>query len=303
MTQLPPDPLNDLTDPTISDAAPNDGPPAVPESPVPDPTPTGPSQDDFDAMKTDLANYQKMADALAAQDIKTHADLTRRLANPSSDDLRTIFQEALGKETQPTPVPVPANEPLNESTIAAMIAKALGEQQASQASERYNEAASAEASLRARIFNDPRFDAIMQKATYEQAFKGEKGGAAKALAILGDNLLYERGTKNPDGVYRPVTDPAAVSEVTNTLATLLSELKAVTLHELSAEPTAPSAPDAPAGGDVDTLLIDLVDSYGEIGGMGNEGSDKEDAAIRATYEGAYRAALAQGGNLPASQSV
>lgn len=299
-------------EPTIIEAGAGEAPPTseTPESTIasvdttPDPEkPAGPSQADFDTLTTQVAEYKQMAEALAAQNIRTHDDLTKRFQTPSTDDLKGIFQDVLGQKTQPTPAPVAATEPPTMDAIKTMVADMFGQQAQQQATQQFTDAASVEASLKARVLSDPRFDPIMQKATFDQAWGGEKGGAAKALAILGDHLLYERGLKNaPDGVYRPVTDTAAVGEVADSLNEILSELKAATLHELSSEPGTIQDPDAPAADDLSGVLIDLKDTYGDLGGS-DERSDKEDAAIRATFEKSYRAAMAAGGNLPASQAV
>ena len=269
------------------------------------PTPSVPSptftQEQYDTLVKQNEDFGAMAKALQEQGIRTQSDLTQRFAAQTPDQLKALIQEALGTQTTPAApkTPVTPAGPMDSDQIKDLIQKSFAERDTQQADHQYLMAASTEAELKARVLNDPRFKSITQGATFEESWKGEKGGAAQMLALAVDHFMYQRGLLGPDGAYRPVTDPAAVSEISSKLAGLVNNLRAATLHELSTEPTGIAPPDAPAVPPVD-VQIDAGEQWGFMTEEDAAQRRLQDTAVRATYEQTVRAIQAQEQMAPAS---
>lgn len=295
----------------IADAGVPDPEPTL--DPTPEPTPETYSKEQYDEVQAQVTAYNTMASLLKEAGVTSVDSLKQRLTAPTTESIKELFKGALGQKDPAEPV-TPAAVPgtMTPEAVSAIVRQALAESEQARTDHAYQEAVVSEASLKAKIIGDPRFAAIVQKASFDQAWEGKKGGAAKTLAVLADHLLYERGLKSPDGTYRPVTDPAAVSEVTDTLAALFNELKAVTLHQISQDSPGIEAPDplsaegvAPTGIDPtpDDMLSSLWDDDSLMEGDAEAAKRSEAAkrAIAATFEKSYRQAAAAGGQLPLSQ--
>jgi hypothetical protein len=307
--------MAEVGDKVVAGETPPETPPeSPPAGETPPAEPKTYSEEEYGAVQSQVEGFSTMAQLLKDAGVTSVEALKSRLAAPTTDSLKELFQDALGQKppAEPATTPPPAGT-LTPESVAEMIGQAMAAQEQQRADRAFQDAMSAEAALKQRIFNDPRFAAVTQKGGYDQAWKGEKGRAAKTLAVLADHLLYERGLKSPDGTYHPVTDSAAVSEITEELAAFLNELKAVTLHEISRDATGIEPPDAPVSAEgaappgatpsPEDMLAALWDDDSLL--EGDEEAAKRSkaakAAIAKTFETSYRKAAAAGGQLPLSQ--
>ena len=294
-------------DPTINDSTPT--PAATPTPPLDaggdkpdaDASKDTVSQAEYDKLQTQVDSYKAMETALSGAGIKTADELTARFKQPSPADFTKLIQDALKPSADPPATPqVPAA--MTADQIDKLVNDKLAVLAQDQAQRAYETAATTEADLKSRVLSDPAFKAIMQGATFEQACKGEKGLAAKLLAMHADNLFYERGLTGQDGAYQPVTSAAIVDDVVQTLRKTVLEMRAATLLEGSTEPTSPEAPDAPSQSPHEPIQVDLATEE-LLSQDAVDSRKKQDAAVRQTFEQSYKQSMAGQLGVPLSQSV
>jgi hypothetical protein len=127
------------------------------------------------------------------------------------------------------------------------------------------------------------------------------------VAFLADQLLFERGSQNPTGVYRPVTDPSAIGDVVGEISDFLKELKAVAILDAAQEPDGVETPGllggraAQAG---DPVKVDLADPRDMLwSARYAKEREKEQEVVASLMKQVFQRELAAQEAAPLSQSL
>lgn len=289
-------------------------------SPTPSPAGTGVGPDiatltkERDSLTAQLAAAQPILAALQRAGVKSVDDLARALPPPRPDP--NSIEEIIKGIFAPKPIPgtPPRTTPESPSTagttedVGALVSRAITAYEQKQNERAYEDAARTEASLRAKIVGDKAFNRIMGGLSFEDARAGKgKSKAAKAVAFLADQLLFERGSQNPTGVYRPVTDPSAIGDVVGEISDFLKELKAVAILDAAQEPDGVETPGllggraAQAG---DPVKVDLADPRDMLwSARYAKEREKEQEVVASLMKQVFQRELAAQEAAPLSQSL
>lgn len=151
--------------------------------------------------------------------------------------------------------PQPAATPTDLSKMSTGDVQALIDQtvlqsltrfQQTQNQQQFNDATAVEARFIGELLKAPAYKSIVGEHNFDALMAGKGSAAGNALAIITDQLMYERGVKDPQtGQMRPVTDPTVVAEVGKQLQGMMAELQAAAILSASQDPNAIESPDAP----------------------------------------------------------
>lgn len=258
---------------------------------------------------TEFVDTFKESGITTAEDLRTSLGVLKTIRQQAGDkDLTQVFDALINPPPdEPAPRAKPKSPPISENLtqddLVALITRQVGDAvnkvRQHEAQTQYDEAASTEARLRAKVLQDPRFKEIIGETTFEDAYGGKGSKSARIAAILADHLFFEHGSRNPEGSYRPVTRESEIKDIADEMADLFTALKAATLLEASTEPSSTTETGRPKETSDEEPLstVDIGDQW-----IFDEGRrSKEDEAVQKTFEKVFREAVAKGSGLPLSQ--
>ncbi len=132
-----------------------------------------------------------------------------------------------------------------QTLMQQTIVQSLTQVQQAQNQQRFNDETSIESRLIGDILKDEAFKRIAGDHDFDALMTGKGSAAGNALAVLADQFMFQRGTKDVNGQTRPVTDPTVAAEVRKQLQEVMAELQAAAVLAASQDPNAIEGPDAP----------------------------------------------------------
>jgi hypothetical protein len=295
----------------VNDATTGKPPEETVAEPKAEETPAAIDPAEFTRLQGIEAEHKKMGgfvEALRGAGITTAEDLTTNLSliksmKQGGGDFQKVLEGLLKGEKPPQPkkeAKDAATAGLTAEDVTKLVTEALEKRDQAAKETVYNESLTSEEKLKEKVFEDSRFAKLFMKdgkrVTFADAWAGEAGPVARALAVFADHEFYERGTKNSSGAYQPVTDPSAVKEVADSVAAMYKNLRAATVLEASAEP---NDADTGAGSPEDVSTTTVAGSP-----FGSEAErDAFDSEVSKTVQRVARQIGAQRTGQPASRGV
>lgn len=179
--------------------------------------------------------------------------LSRINQNPAMKqvmDSLAVADPAVDPTGGSTDKPAPTDlSKMTAADVTALVNQAvlqnLTQYQQTQNQQQFDNATVAESKLIGEMLKDPAYKSFVKEYDFDALIAGKGGAAGNALAILADQLMYQRGVKDPQtGQMRPVTDATVAAEVGKQLKGMMTELRTAAVLAASQDPNSIENPDA-----------------------------------------------------------
>ena len=204
------------------------------------------------------------ADALDKQ-----LDLLSRInQNPAMkqvmDSLSTVDPAVVPTGGSPQPAPTGDLSKMSladmQTIISQTVLQGLTQHQETQNKQRFDNDSAIESRFIGGILKDPAYKDLVKEHDFDALIAGKGSAAGNALAILTDQLMFQRGVKDPQtGLMRPVTDATVAAEVGKQLQSMMAELRTSALLAASQDPSGIENPDALALAESHFVDIEATD--------------------------------------------